>query len=606
MAKRLNIATSEELEGVLKDQPIEWAQVIAVRITLCIFPLANQSFQSKRLSFNRQSNLLSVTARACYIAWINSIFPSHIFKRGTSTASTAVSLALALTTLAATDTTTFVSDAPSTDAALATLMAFDSALATFSFINSSNTAALASKASSRAVAHASLTNNVIWKQISADISSLQSGTTPTALASSPLWPDGEPEWAAKERRALFALPIDDFDVWQNWYQRISLGKSPFGFGAKADEALSLKIATQDDAFWDRDFGVVNGEIKGWIEEARAEFYSASETNEDDLPKSNPIGIQTTKAIDGPLKPIGDGKSKHDPEQNALYEEMREQLQQLLDNTPSQILGDNKQLIERFLSHPANFNEVDLKKMLWLHGNRLRNLLARHDQAMQSDDMHFNKLAPEFSEALRDPLETWNVLVVGDPILRQRDQERLGPRERDEINIELIAANPFLEKAKDNRKIIDPELAIIIELEQEIAEQAVQNIHNDQATVLAAASNRNIAAETLSGAYKTARNLSDPKTSKMQKAIGVFSAAFIGAAGVATFDGVTVGLSNGWQYVEFIALNSELFKDYLSIAFSKSDFSGHVDYIVQVYRRFKASNSKNASKGNPDEDRNSTS
>ena len=346
--------------------------------------------------------------------------------------------------------------------------------------------------------------------------------------------------------------------------------------------------------------MVNGEIKEWIEEARAKSNSVSETIEDDLPKSNPIGIQTTKAIDGPLKPIGDGKSKPDPEQNALYEEMREQLQHLLDNTPSQILGDNKQLIERFLSHPAIFNEVNLKKMLWLHGNRLRNLLARHDQAMQSDEMHFNKLAPEFSEALRDPLETWNVLVVGDPILRQRDQERLGPREREEVKTELVAASPFLEKAKDNRKIINPELAVIIELEQEIAEQAVQNIHNDQATVLAAASNRNIAGEALSGAYKTAKNISEPKTSEMQKAVGDFKTGIYTAAGAAAFGVAAAGLWNGWQYVEFIALNPELFKEYLSVAFSKSDFSGHVDYIVQVYRRFKAT------KGKPDEDHKSTS
>jgi len=64
------------------------------------------------------------------------------------------------------------------------------------------------------------------------------------------------------------LPIENLDVWRDWYERVLEGRGPFGFGAQKDEELAVKIATQDDAFWEREFGVVSGEIKGWIEEMR--------------------------------------------------------------------------------------------------------------------------------------------------------------------------------------------------------------------------------------------------------------------------------------------------------------------------------------------------
>ncbi len=50
MAERVEITTAEELEDFLMAKPIEWAQVVAVRIALRILPTANWAFRDERLT----------------------------------------------------------------------------------------------------------------------------------------------------------------------------------------------------------------------------------------------------------------------------------------------------------------------------------------------------------------------------------------------------------------------------------------------------------------------------------------------------------------------------------------------------------------------------
>ncbi len=261
MTEQLEIATPEELEDFLKDQPIEWGQVVAMRAALRYLPVVNWAFHTNELPNKQKLNLLNTTARACLMSWFARKYPTYDLRQAPAAfaAANAASAAANAATSFAANASTKAASSTATSAANAASFA----------ANAASTAATASFVATSFAANADATAST-WEVISSDATSLLSSTLPTILALSPLWPEGEPRWAADERRAFFALPIDDLDVWQNWYQRISQGKSPFGFGEKADEALSLKIATQDDDFWDRDFGVVNGDIKGWIEEVRRE------------------------------------------------------------------------------------------------------------------------------------------------------------------------------------------------------------------------------------------------------------------------------------------------------------------------------------------------
>ena len=267
MVERVEISTREELGMFFKNQPIEWSQVIAMRTAMRVLPLANRAFPYGGLSDNNKIKLINITNHACFILWAARKYQIYDIRKAASrvadisNASNASNGKMFHIPLSASTTIYAAGHATSTASFAAYAVAVN-------LPDAAEYACAAANASFTAATYATIHFDIIWHAISTDVTSLLSGTTPTTLASSPLWPDGEPEWAAKERRALFALPIDDLDVWENWYQRISQGKTPFGFGAKADEALSLKIATQDDAFWDRDFGVVNGDIKGWIEEVR--------------------------------------------------------------------------------------------------------------------------------------------------------------------------------------------------------------------------------------------------------------------------------------------------------------------------------------------------
>ena len=119
----------------------------------------------------------------------------------------------------------------------------------------------------------------------------------------------------------------------------------------------------------------------------------------------------------------------DPEQAELYARTRNQLVQLKEEIPSQERAQVNLVIDDFLDQPANWSDVKFKKILWLCGNSLRNALAQHDAVKDDFDPHYRKLPRIVAETLRKPVETWNIVALGDQTLRDLDAQRIGPHER---------------------------------------------------------------------------------------------------------------------------------------------------------------------------------
>jgi hypothetical protein len=79
-----------------------------------------------------------------------------------------------------------------------------------------------------------------------------------------------------------------------------------------------------------------------------------------------------------------------------------------------------------------------------------------------------------------------------------------------------------------------------------------------------------------------QNLIDPQTDEARALILEYKKGLVRAAGTATFGAVVVGVSYGVghaaSFFEFVALNAEVFKAYIAIAFQNHQLRQVIDVI----------------------------
>lgn len=156
---------------------------------------------------------------------------------------------------------------------------------------------------------------------------------------------------------------------------------------------------------------------------------------------------------GPLDLHADPPAEpFDAEQATLYRRIRLQLQQIQQEVPSQERTQVDPAINDFLGEPENWGNVEFKKLLWLSGNSIRTLLTQHDAVKSDPEPHYSKLPPAVAEALRRPVQGWNILVQGDSDLAALDAQRLGPQEQAAIIRNLSAAQQLIDLATADRSI----------------------------------------------------------------------------------------------------------------------------------------------------------
>jgi hypothetical protein len=294
-----------------------------------------------------------------------------------------------------------------------------------------------------------------------------------------------------------------------------------------------------------------------------------------------IAFRSTRR--GPLDLLPDPPSdSFDPEQSQLYTRIRLQLTKLKDDVPSQERVQLDAIIDEFLDQPVEWHKVEFKKVLWLCGNGLRNTLAQHDAVKDSSEPHYSKLPPAVAEALRRPVETWNVFAIGDADLVELDAIRLGPQEQMAIMEKIKAARPIVVMASVDREITTEQAGKVLNASLLAASAPFDNINTKQAQDLADGTSRNLVFQIVRRAYLFCHEIIDPKTEEARALVSEYKKGAAKAAGAASVTaiiaGATLSVSYAASFFEFVANHAEAFREYIATALQNDQLNQVIDYI----------------------------
>jgi hypothetical protein len=549
-------------------------------------------------TFRNLLELTSVCLRAIAVARILALSPSlsTALRIRADPAAISSSFAAAAAARAASD-----SAATSDSAARsATISAADSAVrsAHAASASASNSAvASAARAASSAAAITGARSQfvtafrAVWLAIRADCTIIeQSGWE--SLHRLPLWPLGaeRPEWFANPKTFSDALRyLPNQHVWLRWYDRVLNG-------TPASEVIEMLYF--DDAL-DELWGKPDGfeQATSWIA-ARLGEIDIKVVNADPelppesiVPAPSSLGLPLVPTKSGPLGLQADTHNAGDLEQADLYNRLRTQLDRLVEDVPSQDLGAVRSIIDDFMDHPETWDAVQFKKSLWVSGNQLRSVLARHDAVANDKEPHHDKLSVACASALRLPTETWNILIIGDGTLTTLDAIRLGPGERINEQDKIEAAAPVVELATGNPAVIVAEAALAINATIEASRNAAPGINGDQAIVVASATGHQVVRSVLANAYKVAQELRNPDSDEAKFAAKEFrSGAYkkLGEAAIAVpVIAASFGAYNyGFVFLDFVASNSTQLKAYAQVAYQNPQIVQMIDAMRAIWQRYR--------------------
>jgi hypothetical protein len=296
-----------------------------------------------------------------------------------------------------------------------------------------------------------------------------------------------------------------------------------------------------------------------------------------------IGFSPTRK--GPLDLVRDPPTDpYDSEQSQLYVRIRSQLKKLKENIPSQERSQVNDAIDDFLNHPDDWSKVEYKKLVWLSGNSLRTLLAQHE-AVKNDPEHYSKLPPSVAEALRNPVQAWSVFVQGDRELARLDYYSLGPREQQQVRENLKSAERVVSIASHDRRIVTEKAAEAIDSMMKSASVESMDVSTKLTQELTDRTFRNFISQIIRQAYLAKDEIAnDPQAAKALRGNFTGGAAF--AAGSAVVAGVLAATHHAIPFLEFVATNLPVIKEYIVVAFQNSQLIEIVDALEFEYGRLK--------------------
>jgi hypothetical protein len=293
---------------------------------------------------------------------------------------------------------------------------------------------------------------------------------------------------------------------------------------------------------------------------------------------------------GPLELLPDPpKDPHDPEQSQLYLRIRRQLERLQADIPSQERAQIDGAISDFLAQPASWSQVEFKKVLWLCGNALRNILAQHNAVKDSPEPHYSKLPPAVAEAMRRPVESWNVFVLGDDDMVDLDAKRLGPQEQLSVASDIKTARPIVEGAAADRNITTEQTARVLDASLHAASTTADNINARQAQQFVAGTFKNFITQLVRRAYLTCLAIAEPKTdedqalaTEYQKGIARGAGSGLGKVAVGTaVAAAAVALPHAVSFFEFVVQHAAAVKEYFAVACHSPQLAQVVETIEYV-------------------------
>jgi hypothetical protein len=286
---------------------------------------------------------------------------------------------------------------------------------------------------------------------------------------------------------------------------------------------------------------------------------------------------------GPLELLPDPpKDPHDPEQSQLYLRIRQQLKKLQADIPSQERAQIDDAVDDFLAQPESWQRIEFKKVLWLCGNALRNILAQHDAVKDSPEPHYSKLPAAVAEATRRPVEAWNVFVLGDPDLITLDAKRLGPQEQQSVVSDIETARPIVQSAAADRNITTEKTAEVLDAGLHAASASADNINTRQAQQVVAGTFKNLITQLVRRAYLTCLAIAEPKSDddralaiEYQKGIARGAGTGLGKVAVGTaVAAAAIAVPHAASFFEFVVQHAAVIREYFAI-------SSHSPQLVQV-------------------------
>ena len=260
-----NISSPKDLEDWLKDKPVEWAQAIAARAALRVFPAVLRVADREG-----GENLILQTFRASSISWAARKYPAHDMATTATAAAAAAFAAFAAADVdadAAANAAAFAADAAAfaADAAAANADAFAAAAAN----------AAANAAAAAFATDAAAVRGQTWAAIEGDchwLTKYEGNLIDRQLwlfdvRSRETYAANLPDWARRPLDTFAprkATSDDPFRLIADWYRAIIgnlKGRDPRSlFGERAD----VELATQPEDFWtiseDRSAGQIMQEI----------------------------------------------------------------------------------------------------------------------------------------------------------------------------------------------------------------------------------------------------------------------------------------------------------------------------------------------------------
>ncbi|HEY0833001.1 MAG TPA: S8 family serine peptidase [Azospirillum sp.] len=266
MADRIDFKDRGDFRRWLEDKPIAWARVIAVRAALRVLPLTGNAGSQRKRDGKANERLLLMVFRAGFISYAAGKFPAY-----------AKGYSAAAATAAAACADTFAAAAFAAFAAFAAAASAAAAAATDAAVAAADAAAAATPRP-----------EAIWKAVSRDAERLMASVGNSEdgrareLIRQPLWLDklrrnprreaNLPPWAreAWDQFVESALAKEGgFAPWIAWYEALLSEQDAAQPRDYFGEALTIRIATQLNAWWERGAVAVNGDIARWLEEASA-------------------------------------------------------------------------------------------------------------------------------------------------------------------------------------------------------------------------------------------------------------------------------------------------------------------------------------------------
>jgi hypothetical protein len=269
----------DTLNRWLEGKPIEWAQIIAVRLALRVLPLALVPI-AKGEAGQRQCSRFLAVFRANHVSWCARRYPYHEMCAAAAGAAAAAASAVPDTgsvhTALSARTADFAARAAATSDAAVVRNATDAAAAlaeaTFrAALQETSTVAIGTDAD--VVLRG--TKTVLWLTVWADMRELENGIR--SVIDRPLWlPESWGDLTnmvnipdiARARLDAFAADTDaaraGFGPWVEWYRGLLRGQPSSTFG----EAIDVRIVRRSRKWWKREPPEINAEIAAWLEKGR--------------------------------------------------------------------------------------------------------------------------------------------------------------------------------------------------------------------------------------------------------------------------------------------------------------------------------------------------